>query len=444
MVKNLDIKGRKYEYLMALAVFMLVFILTCFTPLLLEDYTLSFNLVTGEPIRSIGDLKQSLTEFRDHHNGRVLTHGIVQIIRLFPKALFNVLNGINAVLLMYLGLRFYKRESSNANALMMFFYALLIWNFLPDFGHVFLWLDGSINYSWGLAVMSLYIWPYAAACLEPDRKSGILKTVLFFPVSFAAGIYSENGSIAIIFMAICFVLLMLLEKRRVPWHLLLGIVVAVFAFYLLMSAPSEGGGRASEKTISAIVNNFVYIVKYVKDRFFWLYCLYAVLLVLAWNKADRRKIYTGIVMVLGGLGSLTAFAFARYFTGRHCCFTVFFLVIACLMLMSELYGEKIMPAYKVLSGVLATLFLFNLVLGGIDILATYKDHRERIAIMEQAHAQGLTEVTLPVLQSGSEYCAAARQLDLGLEDPDSWPNTDFARYYGFDRVIAEVPEGLKE
>lgn len=439
MINRLDLKNKKYECLLALAVFLLLFVMNCFTPLLVDDYTFSYSLATGEPIGSLAELVASLRELRNLHNGRVVAHAIVQLMLMMPKVIFNVLNALHAVLLMYLGLRFYKSESSGKNAFMMLLYALLVWNFLPAFGHTFIWLDGSVNYSWGISVMLLYLWPFAAYYLGQGKKLSVIKQLLFFLVSFMAGAYSENGSIAIIFMASCLLVLIFAEKRRLPLHLLIAFVISLVGFVFLMTAPSESGGRAAEISISVIANNIKTIIESTRDRLLPLYCLYGVLLVLGWTKLDRKQICLSIIMVLGGIGSLAAFSFAVYFTNRHFCFTVMFLVIACVMLLSGLFEEKNRGLYKALAAVLAVLFLFNLFIGGIDILATYKDHMERVSAINYAHENGIDGLVLPILQSGSEYCAASGYYDLS-KDADTWPNPDFAKYYGLDWVIGELPD----
>lgn len=439
MINRLDFKNRKWEYLLVLAVFLLLFVMNCFTPLLVDDYTFSYSLVSGEPIGSLSELVASLDELRNLYNGRVVAHAIVQLLLMMPKAVFNVLNALHAVLLMYLGLRFYYSESSGKNAFMMLLYALLVWNFLPAFGHTFVWLDGSVNYSWGISFMLLYLWPFAACYMEKTGKLSAVKQLLFFLVSFIAGAYSENGSIAIIFMAFCLLALIFAEKKKIPLYLLIAFVISLVGFVFLMSAPSESGGRAAEISVSVIANNIKTIIESTKDRLLPLYCLYAVLLVLGWTKLDRKQVYISIIMVLGGIGSLAAFSFAVYFTNRHFCFTVMFLVIACVMLLSGLFEEKNKGLYKALAAVLAVLFMFNLFIGGIDILATYKDHMERVSAMSYARENGIDGLVLPILQSGSEYCAASGYYDLS-EDAGTWPNPDFARYYGLDWVMGDLPE----
>ena len=234
MLQRPVLKERKFEYILALVVFLAVFVMCCFTPLLVDDYTYSYNVATGERIASVGELVQSLTELRNLHNGRVVAHCLVQLVLLMPKMVFNVLNAFHALLLMYLGSHFYRKGNSNEKTVFMFFYAVLIWNYMPAFGQTFIWLDGAFNYSWGLSFMCLFIWPFAAEYMGKGGKFGVWKTLLFCLVSFVAGAYSENGSIAIIFMAFCFVLLILSDRRKAPLHLLLGLAIALCGFAFLM------------------------------------------------------------------------------------------------------------------------------------------------------------------------------------------------------------------
>ena len=433
------IKERKIECLLASAVFVVVFIMCCLTPLLVDDYTFSYSLVTGEPIGSISELVESLAMLRDNYNGRVVAHAFVQIMLMLPKMVFNILNSLQALALMYLALRFCKNECKS-NITIMLLYVLLIWNFMPAFGETFIWLDGAFNYSWGLSFMCLFIWPFAAEYLGKGRKLGKIEVILFCLVAFIAGAYSENGSIAIIFMAFCFMALLLLEKKKVPFSLIIAFIISLLGFAFLMTAPAEANGRAAEISVSVIANNLKNIVIATKDRLFILYCAYAILFVLAWNRIDRQKLLASLVLVLGGLGSLASFSFAAYFLNRHFCFTVFFLVVAVLMLAKELQDKKTAPVYKAVVAILTVLFMFNSALAGIDILATYKDHSDRVAMINEAKANGVEGLVLPILQSGSEYCPASGSFDLSLENSETWPNPEFARYYGLEWVVGEIPE----
>jgi len=439
MMEKMRKSQSRGEWILILVVFSLVFLMSSLTPLLADDYTYSFNIATGEPIASPADLVESLTAIREEHNGRIAAHALVQLLLLLPKPVFNFLNALNCVLLLVLSRRFLQAHSHKSRLLMLGIQCLLIWNFLPAFGLTFLWLDGAINYSWGLAVMLLYLWPFAAAYLDQAAAPGKGWVPLHLLLAFPAGAWSENGSIAIIFMALCFLVLLVVERRRLPLSLLVAFALSVLGFLFLMAAPSEAGGRASEMSVVGIAGNIKAILALTRSRLLGLYVLYAVLLVINWSRANRRLLLSSLILVIGGLGSLAAFSFAVYFTERHFCFTAFFLILAIVMLLTAGHSEKNALLYRAFTAVLAVVFLFNAASAAIDILGTYVNDRQRLYTIEQAKAAGETGLVLPPLLGSTEY-SAATFYDLTLEDAGTWPNPDFARYHGLDWVMGRLEE----
>ena len=145
------------------------------------------------------------------------------------------------------------------------------------------------------------------------------------------------------------------------------------------------------------------------------------------------------IFFLAGLGSLASFIFARYFVPRHFCFTVYFTVLACLILLSELL-EKGRPVFPALAAAaLSVLFVFNLAQGGLDIAVTYKHFREREAAIQEALDAGEREIRLPVYESATAYSAPHQLLDLSTQAHD-WPNCSLEDYYGIESIYGVLPE----
>ena len=129
-----------------LFIFVVIFFLTCLTPMLADDYSYCFSYANGERIKSISDVFESLVAHRYKMNGRIISHCLTMLFLLLPKVLFNIANAANSVLLLYLCTCFYATMSkSPCKPSLVLCTASLIWIFMPVFGQVFLWLDGSLN-----------------------------------------------------------------------------------------------------------------------------------------------------------------------------------------------------------------------------------------------------------------------------------------------------------
>ena len=86
-------------------------------------------------------------------------------------------------------------------------------------------------------------------------------------------------------------------------------------------------------SFSVLAGNLKTITEASREALLPLYVIFALLFALCLlAKTDRKQLILAAVLLLAGLGSLAAFVFALYFADRHFCFTVFFTVLAILIL----------------------------------------------------------------------------------------------------------------
>ena len=222
MSRDMKSNCTKILILTYICVFFAMLVMTSLTPMLADDFSYSFSMADGQRISGIGDVVRSLIAHREKVNGRMVSHGLAMLFLMAPKMLFNVFNAGNAVFLLWLMSRFFQHEEKKKNTWLFLSAVFLIWLFMPVFGQVFLWLDGSLNYSWALSSVLLFVFPYYAEFM--DEETAIRKKIplqaLFILISFIAGAYSENASCAGLFMAMCFCIGLWIQKKKVPWYLI--------------------------------------------------------------------------------------------------------------------------------------------------------------------------------------------------------------------------------
>lgn len=409
---------------------LIVLVFSALSPMMDDDYSYCFSWADVSRITSLGQIPASMARHRVLTNGRVFAHAVVQALLIHPKAAFVILNAGNALLLCFLFDRYLPALPAARRALLLAAGAMLLWNETPDFFRVFLWLDGSVNYSWGVSLMLLFLLPYAASYLGETRRETWWRTALFWLLALLIGGWSENGSLAAMFVALVLTVLVAVRERRLPWRLVVGIALAAAGYVFLMSAPATAT-RGGELSFSALANQLKEMVVYCREHLTVLYLVYALSLTLALVcRVDRRRLMLSILFALGGLGSLACFVFAAYFTDRHCCFTVIFTVLATLIALGALPEEKHRLPTALLSACLAVVFAFNFIAGALDILVGFGKTREREQLIRAAHEAGQTEITLPCYSPSTKYAGTFYL----FSDPNEWPNDSVALYYGFDRV----------
>ena len=196
----------------SLAVFAAVFLLLLYcnlhTALVADDFRYCFSFADGSRMTALSQLLPSMAAHRRSMNGRVIAHALVQLFLMLPKPVFNVVNALFFAALVRLICRPALRCAEH-NAVLTTTVFGCLWILQPEFGQVFLWLDGSVNYLWCAVFCLLWLLPWAESFLddkEPSRPVQVL-LVLSSPL---VGAYSENSSVALIFLALVFLALIAL------------------------------------------------------------------------------------------------------------------------------------------------------------------------------------------------------------------------------------------
>ena len=415
------------------AVFISAFMLTVLTPKYADDFAYSFSFATDQRIRSIADIFPSMAVHRLLLNGRVVPHFLVQLFLMFPKAVFSLLNAMETILLLKLSSRCLQ-TSGKTKCLILLCGIFGIWLFTPSFGENYLWLDGAVNYSWALAVLMLFLTPYISAWFEMPCEKNTLLSVLHIVFSFAAGSWSENGSLAFLFVAGCLFLGTWKRERKLPVYLMLGICSAAAGYIFLMTAPATSG-RAAAMNPSVLITNVQFFLKASFSHLLVLYLAFAALLVMTIvSKGQKDRIIFSILLFLAGFGALASFIFAAYFVERHFSCTVFLTVLSCTVLLDELAQKKRQGLLYVLTGALAAAFLLSFTLGTIDIVVANRKEREREQVIRDAVSKGEKEVTLTNYFPSTVYA-----VPFILDAPNDWVNMTVASYYGLDTVYGRNP-----
>ena len=439
-------KDNKPICFILLTVFLIMTVLSFLTPMISDDYSYCFSFADSERIESVGDIVESMAVHRETTNGRIIAHGLVQLFLMLPKAVFNTANGLAAALLVFLISLYSDFAHERKNAFVLAMAVLALWYFVPQFGEVFLWLDGAFNYGWAMLFTLMFVFPFyrefrgneCSAYARPSARAWA--KVLYVVFAFAAGAYSESVSLAALFIAFCLSAGVCIQKRKLPPYLAAALVFALSGYAFLMLSPSELSGRAGEFSLSAIARSFEYAVELTELHLGKLYCVFMLILALAAEtefakpKAERdfMPIAFAVIAFLGGLVSIAAFSFAKYFPNRALCASSCWTIAACAVLLSEIFARR-RSFVSGLAGILTVLFAFSFVLGVLDIAVVYKKSNERTSQIAEARANGEESIVLEKFVADTKYSPAYELTDIA-DGENEWPNDAIARYYGFETV----------
>ena len=420
--------------LLSAAVFVSVFLLTVLTPKYADDFAYSFSFATDQRIQSVADIFPSMAVHRILLNGRVIPHFLVQTFLMLPKAVFSMLNALQALLLLWLSSRCLQ-TNGKTKCLVLLCGVFAVWVFSPSFGENYLWLDGAVNYSWALTVLMLFLAPYVSAWFEMSGERKPVLSGFHVLFSFAAGAWSENGSLVFLFLAACLFLGVWKREKKLPAWLLISICSAAAGYIFLMTAPATAG-RSASWDASVLFANAKSVVKAIAVHLLILYAAFAALLTLTLAcKGRKDRIVFSVLLFVAGFGALVSFIFAAYFVERHFSCTVFLTVLSCTVLLDELVQQKKQKLLYALTGILTLVFLFRFSLGTIDILVSNRKEAVREQIIREAISKGDGTVTLTNYFPSTGYA-----LPFILDAPDDWVNVTVASYYGLDTVYGRNPD----
>lgn len=235
--------------LILLGVFLVMLCFNLMTPMFADDYVYVLNLKTEKTITGFLEVFDSVSDFRQMHNGRIAAHFFAQMFLYLPRALFCVVNAAMCSLLFYGVFKYLKGENVRRNTLLLFSAVAMVWLLMPGFGHCFLWLTGSCSYLWAATFIIYFLFPFFREYMAgPAEKKSGLKNVLALLFAFFAGSYSENGSFSALVVAFCLLALIVYRERSLPRQLTLRFAVACCGFLWLMLSPKELGKKNVEST----------------------------------------------------------------------------------------------------------------------------------------------------------------------------------------------------
>ena len=417
-----------------LGIFLVMLFCNFNTNLVADDYQYCFSFLDKSRIESVADIFPSMAAHRHSMNGRVVAHFMVQLFLMLPKAVFNVFNAAFFAAMVYLIYYIAKREHEH-NALLAMCIFGLIWILQPEFGQVYLWLDGSVNYLWCLVACLLFLIPWMNKFLY-DRDLGKLGQVVFTLFSLFVGAFSENASVALIFMCMLFIFLCKVwRKQKLSLWMWLSLLAAFVGFMYMMLAPAESVNKSAEFAISVLLGNFIETGKYYL-KFWPLLISFVLFYYLAVKQNVQQSIRVlAAVFLLGSMAGHFVLMFAMYCAGRSTFIGLILLICANALLFVPLFEGK---SVKLLSLLCAVCICFTMYWGYIGIRDISRTHyllSFNEQLVSEAVAAGEKHVQLPRHYAQTKYSALEGLSYLNTEDVTDWPNVYMALYYGADTII---------
>lgn len=427
-------RSRAASVLVLAGIFLLLFFCTHETDLIADDYRYCFSYADDSRIVSVAQIFPSMAAHRLSMNGRVVPHFLVQLFLLLPKMVFDVLNALLFTTLVWL-IGHTAGRGTRPNALLGLCVFGCLWLLQPDFGQVFLWLTGSINYLWCGVLCLLWLLPWGGYYLT-GRSLPLPGRIALILFSLPLGAYSENGTVAMVAMALLWLLLVWLERKQTPprW-MLLSLAAILAGFFYMMLAPAESVNKSAEMRLPVLFANFLENAGYYL-RFWPLILSFVLLYSLALHKRVERKLrLLSLVYVFGSIAGHFVLTFAMYTAGRSTYIALILLLTANALLFVPLWETQYRRVLAALCALCLVLTAWKLTVGVRDIRRTHGllQYNEEFLTACAAAGERSVEVYRPYAKTS--WSALEGLAYLNTEDPGDWPNVYMAKYYGVDSVI---------
>ncbi len=421
-----------------IGIFLLMLCLNFLTPYLSDDFDYKYSYATGEPISGPLDIFPSMAAHRNILGGRVVAHFFVQLFLWLPKWVFNLVNAFMFTLLIYLIYRLSAPEKS-VNNIYLFSVFGAVWYFELSFGQVNLWLDGSVNYLWACVFCLLYFVPLMRRYFEGKGLKNPAYIAMYLLYCLLFGAYSENGSLALIVLAVLILVLIRFKKNEtVQWYYISGVALSGAGYMFLMTAPAVGAHRTA-LDLASVGNQFATVMSQYGELF-PLLALYAVLMILALFRGTNREVLSRCgLFFLGSLIANFAMLAASYYADRSAAVPCVLLIVADGTLIFEMFRSSLKPYMLCLLAVMSLLTLFKVTEAAKDVYTCYR----KVGLVEEyildRKAAGETAVLAPIPFPESKYSALYGLIFLNQDDSDTFPNDAIKKYYGLDSILGFIP-----
>ena len=221
------------------AAFAYMLYLTASCPYITDDWHFKFVWKNFNPIgndirvTNFGDIIESMKNYYNLSGGRVLCHFFTYVMININKNIYNILN---AAIFAALGVIMYRAATRSnttpkCNCLLLLIYASVML-FTPIFGDVTIWISGSVNYMWPVAIM-MFAMLVIDKCFEDlTLKKALLMSI---PVAISAATNETTGGMLIVFMVLTFIV----KKKKFSPLYLIPVIAALPGMALVILAPGN-------------------------------------------------------------------------------------------------------------------------------------------------------------------------------------------------------------
>lgn len=387
---------------MAAAVFGILLIFNCLTPYIADDFVFAYAFDTGERLRSLPQLLQSLAFHYQEWTGRIVVKFFAQGFTMFPKLLFDL---CNAAAYLGLGLVIYRlaagRRSGRWDFVLFGLIQVALWEISPAFGQTNLWMCGACNYLWATLGCLSFLIPWRYYLQKPFAAHRWMPAVMAV-AGLLAGWLSENTSAGLLVCLVLCIAALLLQKQRPPVWMWTGLAGAMVGFLILVAAPGNYNRNDvapdTRPLLTRMAVRLFQCLNMLKDHALPLLLVFAALYTLLCLQ-NKKLMFWPLILLLGGLGANFAMLLSPVYYERSTHGVFSFLTAACAACAVSLDGKAFRKLFAAAAACAAVVCGFHVLEAGYDIASFWMMDKSRDAAIRAE----ISEMELPLAETLVTY-----------------------------------------
>lgn len=400
----------KTPYIYLITIFIFMFLLNSLTSFVLDDYYFMFKFNSNEKIRNLYDIIIFLKDYYLQWSGRIVANFFSLLFTNMPKVIFNICNSLvyTANIFLIFKIFDFKKEKKYYYLLLIH---ILLFIFFPVFGHCFVWLSGSCNYSFTLFFELLFL--HRILNVESIKEKYLFQSIL----GLLAGMGNENSSLAILIISF---LLIFMDKKNIKFHLV-SFISILLGYLILICAPgnymrvSKSGEVHILKTIAIMFKVSIPLI------------IGFSLIIFSLFKYNKKVLKTCILLLIGFVISYFSMAASPEMPIR-----TFNLAFIFLFIIFLIFLDNCCPHFLFFINTIVIIFLFS-----ISFFVTIKEYysfnsytNKTDKLLIQSAKSKKNEIYAPNYTSKNCRIPVSCGFYFFAKKPNHFPNDYMKKYYG--------------
>lgn len=205
-------------------------------PFMTDDELYGTNLVTEEPLHSLGDVVESQVWHFFNWGGRCVTHGVLQLTLMSGELCADILNLLMILLLTYMVCVVIQRRDS----LTFLMVHAMIYALNANLTMSMLWQSGTANYVYSSVWILLFMTPFLRSLQKPGCRTMPFAAYWLVPIGLMAGWSNENmGPVCFLLALGVIIYIKKWKKRKIEGWMLSGVFSSFLGSVLVVAAPGN-------------------------------------------------------------------------------------------------------------------------------------------------------------------------------------------------------------